>query len=134
VRATQQDARSPLLRVREFVMRNDGSPDQLRGCAGMLVAEIDAGRAGMVRTPAAAACARVTARVGLPHRGARCAAAHARRLRRLLRAAARGARCAAHATARARCRAATSLGLGLLPRHARARTHFLTAPCAPARR
>jgi hypothetical protein len=41
--------RSPLLRVREFVMRNEGTEDHLRQCTALLVAEIDAGRAGMVR-------------------------------------------------------------------------------------
>jgi hypothetical protein len=49
-RAQEAPERSPLLRVREFVMRNEGTEDHLRQCTALLTAEIDAGRAGMVRS------------------------------------------------------------------------------------
>ena len=45
----QHNAQSDVLRVREFVMRNTGSAEELTSCAGMLALEVDEGKGAMVR-------------------------------------------------------------------------------------
>ena len=71
--------RSPLLRVREFVMRNEGTEDHLKQCTAMLVSEIDAGRAGLVRlqTHPTASAQRWLADLAAAHRAPRSARAAA---------------------------------------------------------
>ena len=70
--------RSPLLRVREFVMRNEGTEDHLKQCTALLVSEIDAGRAGLVRSTHAPAAVRKRTRAdpAAVHRAPRSAGVH----------------------------------------------------------
>ena len=70
--------RSPLLRVREFVMRNEGTEDHLKQCTALLVSEIDAGRAGLVRSNHAPAASheRPRADPAAVHRAPRFACVH----------------------------------------------------------